>query len=72
MHFLTSVASAANAPRAALVLDRPVPAIVEMLLDPAPWARELRHTTPFAGILSPTERRVVYDQFRMRERQGKT
>lgn len=55
----------------AVVLDRPVPAIVEMLLDPAPWARELRHTTPFAGILSPAERRGVYDQFRESERQGR-
>lgn len=67
--------TAANSPLLrewAVVLDRPVPAIVEMLLDPAPWARELRHTTPFAGILTPAERRVVYDQFREGEQQGRT
>lgn len=46
-----------------LLLERPVPAIVEAMLDPSPWGRELRHVTPFAGVLTPAERTAVYRDF---------
>lgn len=46
-----------------VLLDRPLPALVEILTDPSPWARELRHVTPFAGILSARERAEVLHEF---------
>ena len=47
----------------AVLLDRPLPALLQVLLDPSPWARELRHTTPFAGVLSARERAEVLHAF---------
>lgn len=49
------------------LLDLPVEHIVDVLLDPRPFARELRHSSPFAGLLSAAERARVYAQFRERE-----
>lgn len=46
-----------------LLLRRPVDALVPVLLDPAPWSRELRQVTPFTGILSARERAQVYGEF---------
>ena len=43
-----------------VLLDRPLPALLPVLTDPRPWARELRHVTPFAGVLSAAERAEVY------------
>ena len=51
-----------------VLLDRPVDALVEVLTDPAPWARELRHVTPFAGVLTASERSEVIRAFAERER----
>jgi transcriptional regulator with XRE-family HTH domain len=45
------------------ILERPVTEILEILLDPRPVARELRHVTPFAGILSAPERAAIYRRF---------
>lgn len=50
-----------------VILDRPVPALLELLTDPGEWARELRHVTPFAGILSARERAAVYRAFQRDE-----
>lgn len=47
----------------ALLLQRPVSALLPVLTDPGPWARELRHVTPFAGVLSAAERAEVYRAF---------
>ncbi|MDP2958297.1 MAG: helix-turn-helix domain-containing protein [Longimicrobiales bacterium] len=46
-----------------VLLDRPLEALVEILTDPSPWARELRHVTPFAGVLMPAERAEAYRAF---------
>lgn len=46
-----------------VLLDRPLPALLPLLVDPSPWARELRHVTPFAGVLSARERAAVYRAF---------
>jgi len=46
-----------------VILDRPVPALCSVLTDPGEWARELRHVTPFAGVLSASERTAVYEAF---------
>lgn len=43
-----------------VLLDRPFAALLPVLTDPRPWARELRHVTPFAGVLSTAERAAVY------------
>ena len=45
-------------------LALPVSEIVEVLLDNRPRARELRHVTPFGGVLTAPERALVYRQFR--------
>lgn len=52
----------------AVLLDRPLEALLPLLTDPDPWARELRHLTPFAGVLSATERAEVYRAFADGER----
>ena len=38
------------------LLRRPLGALLPMRTDPTPWAREVRHVTPFTGILSAAER----------------
>ena len=53
------------------LLDGPIDEIIEVLLDPRPSARELRHVTPFAGVLSGSERAAVYRQFRSTESTGR-
>lgn len=50
------------------LLKGPMEEIVEVLLDPRPSSRELRHVTPFAGVLTPSERASVYRQFASTER----
>ena len=45
------------------ILSRPVDEILEVLVDPRPSARELRHVTPFAGILTAGERASVHRRF---------
>jgi hypothetical protein len=51
-----------------VILDRPVEDLIPVLMDPSPWARELRHVTPFAGVLSAAERAVIYGRFAEREK----
>lgn len=51
-----------------IILGRPVQALLPLLTDPDPWARELRHVTPFAGVLSAAERADVYRAFADDER----
>ena len=51
----------------AVILDRPLPELVEALIDPSSWGRELRQVTPFAGVLSAEERTYVYRSFREEE-----
>jgi transcriptional regulator with XRE-family HTH domain len=45
------------------LLDRPLEEILEVLVDPRLSARELRHVTPFAGVLTARERALVYRRF---------
>lgn len=52
------------------LLDGPVDEVLEVLLDPRPSARELRHVTPFAGVLTGPARAAVYRQFRSSESAG--
>ena len=52
----------------AVLLDRPVDELVPLLTDLEPWARELRHQTPFAGVLSSEERAAVFASFRAKDK----
>lgn len=45
------------------VLLLPTSELIDLLQDPRPPARELRHVSPFAGVLSPSERWDVYRRF---------
>jgi transcriptional regulator with XRE-family HTH domain len=51
-----------------VLLRRPLSALVAVLLDPDPWARELRQVTPFTGLLSARERKEVLRAFAESER----
>lgn len=46
-----------------VALDRPIPALVDLMTAVDPWSRELRHVTPFAGVLSSEERAAAYRRF---------
>ena len=49
-------------------LALPPPVLAERLMEPGPLADEMRHVSPFAGILSARERRDVLLAFRRGER----
>ena len=49
-------------------LALPPPVLAERLTEPGPQADEMRHVSPFAGILSARERRDVLLAFRRGER----
>jgi len=51
-----------------VLLDRPLEALLPLLTDPSPWGRELRHVTPFAGVLSARQRADVYREFHAADR----
>ncbi len=46
-----------------VILRRPLGALLPVLTDVDPWSRELRHVTPFAGVLSAADRARVYREF---------
>ena len=50
----------------AVLLERPTDALLPVLTDVSEWARELRHVTPFGGVLSPRARTAVYRDFSRR------
>lgn len=50
-----------------VLLDRAPEDLIDVLRDPHPHARELRHGSPFAGVLEPGERADVYRRFRAEE-----
>jgi len=46
------------------ILDRPWPEIAALITDMSEEATRLRSSSPFAGVLSPTEREQIYAAFR--------
>jgi hypothetical protein len=46
------------------ILKRPWREIAAFLTDPGEVATRLRQSSPFAGVLSPAERKSIYDAFR--------
>ncbi len=53
------------------LLGRALPLLLEVLADPGPHARELRHVTPFAGVLSAAERSQVIRDFAAAEERAR-
>jgi hypothetical protein len=57
-----------NPPRALrewhAILQQPWPQIAALITDPGETAARLRQSSPFAGVLTPAERRRVYEAFR--------
>jgi hypothetical protein len=57
-----------NPPRALeewqAILARPWPEVAALITDPGEAAARLRQSSPFAGVLTPSERRRVYEAFR--------
>lgn len=51
-----------------ILLARPLSALLPLLTDLDPWARELRHVTPFAGVLSTSDRTAAYAAFAQEEK----
>jgi len=51
----------------AVLLQLPPTDLADVLVDPSPWARELRQVTPFAGVLTPAERTAAYRRFAAEE-----
>lgn len=50
-----------------VLLGRPVRELASALVDSSPRGRELRQATPFAGVLSASERAEVYREFAAKE-----
>lgn len=46
------------------ILERPWPQIAALITDPGESAARLRQSSPFAGVLSASERQRVYEAFR--------
>ena len=51
------------------LLQGPPDALADALVNPGLLYRDLRHVTPFAGVLSASERAAVYREFRRDELQ---
>lgn len=50
------------------ILAEPVDAVARFLVDPGERARQLRQASPFAGLLSPSERWSIWRRARERAR----
>jgi hypothetical protein len=46
------------------ILGRPWREVAALLVDPGEHATRLRQSSPFAGVLTPAERRSIYEAFR--------
>ena len=47
------------------LIARPLPELLQQLTEDSERMRALRQATPFAGVLSPSERWAIYDRFKM-------
>lgn len=53
------------------LIDGPTERVLEVLTSPTPWAREMRQNSPFSGVLTEDERRLVLDAFKQHDRSGR-
>ena len=45
------------------ILSRPLPEILDVILEDTERMAAMRQTSPFAGVLTPAERWAIYDRF---------
>lgn len=45
------------------ILNRPLPQILDLLVEESERMTALRQATPFAGVLKPAERWAIYEAF---------
>src|ERR1017187_3387244 len=45
------------------ILKRPLPEILDLMVEDSECMTALRQATPFAGVLTPAERWAIYDEF---------
>src|ERR1017187_6226009 len=45
------------------ILKRPLPEILDLMVEDSESMTALRQATPFAGVLTPAERWAIYDEF---------
>jgi len=46
------------------ILERPWPEIAALITEPSEEGARLRQSSPFAGVLTPAERKRIYEAFR--------
>jgi len=46
-----------------VILSRPLPEILDLLVEESERMTALRQATPFAGVLEPAERWAIYERF---------
>jgi hypothetical protein len=46
------------------ILEKPWPAIAALITELSEYATRLRQSSPFAGVLTPPERKRIYEAFR--------
>jgi hypothetical protein len=47
------------------ILSRPLPEILDLLVEESERMTALRQTSPFAGVLEPAERWAIYERFNL-------
>src|ERR1700683_2992391 len=47
------------------ILSRPLPEILDLLVEETERMTALRQATPFAGVLDPAERWAIYERFKL-------
>jgi len=45
------------------ILAKPLPEILDLIVEESEHMTAMRQTSPFAGVLTDAERRVIYDRF---------
>jgi hypothetical protein len=45
------------------LLGRPLPEVLDLLVEPGERMTAMRQATPFAGVLEPAERWAIYESF---------
>jgi len=47
------------------ILNRPLPEILDLLVEDSERMTAMRQATPFAGVLAPAERWAIYERFEL-------
>ena len=52
------------------ILNRPLPEILDLLVEEGERMTAMRQATPFAGVLEPAERWAIYERFEAGKAEG--